>query len=128
MAIDLDGILQNVAKTVVADLGDALDTTITYTRKADETYDITTGGLTTTDTTYADIKAPVEFVVADDEGVESGRAAKVYVSPSTIGNNRPTLQDEVTLTYAGAARVAQIVDIRTLRGKQKYLYILRVVF
>jgi len=128
MAIDLDGILQNVAKTVVADLGDALDTTITYTRKADETYDITTGGLTTTDTTYADIKAPVEFVVADDEGTESGRAAKVYVSPSTIGNNRPTLQDEVTLTYAGAARVAQIVDIRTLRGKQKYLYILRVVF
>ena len=127
MAIDLDGILQNVAKTVVADLGDALDTTITYTRKADETYDITTGGLTTTDTTYAD-KAPVEFVVADDEGTESGRAAKVYVSPSTIGNNRPTLQDEVTLTYAGAARVAQIVDIRTLRGKQKYLYILRVVF
>ena len=128
MAIDLDGILQSVAKTVVADLGDALDTTITYTRKADETYDITTGGLTTTDTTYADIKAPVEFVVADDEGVENGRTAKVYVSPSTIGNNRPTLQDEVVLTYAGAPRVAQIVDIRTLRGKQKYLYILRVVF
>lgn len=128
MAIDLDGILQSVAKTVVADLGDALDTTITYTRKVDETYDVTTGALTTTDTTYANIKAPVEFMVVDDEGVESRRAAKVYVSPSTIGNNRPTLQDEVTLTYAGATRVAQIVDIRTLRGKQKYLYILRVVF
>ena len=128
MAVDLDSLLQDVAKTVIADLGDALDTTITYTRKASETYDIGTGAVTTTDTTYADIKAPVEFVVSDDEGSESGQVAKVYVSPSTIGNNRPTLQDEVTLTYAGATRVAQIVDIRTLRGKQKYLYVLRVTF
>ena len=128
MAIDLDGILQSVAKTVVADLGDALDTTITYTRKVDGTYDVTTGALTTTDTTYADIKAPVEFVVAEEEEGRSERQARVYVSPSTIGNNRPTLQDEVTLTYAGATRVAQIVDIRTLRGKQKYLYVLLVRF
>ena len=128
MAIDLDGILQSVAKTVVADLGDALDTTITYTRKAGGAYDVTTGALTTTDTTYADIKAPVEFVAIEEDQDQSERQAKVYVSPSTIGDNRPTLQDEVTLTYAGATRVAQIVDIRTLRGKQKYLFILEVVF
>ena len=128
MAIDLDGILQSVAKTVVADLGDALDTKITYTRKVDGTYDVTTGALTTTDTTYADIKAPVEFVALEEDQSQSERQAKIYVSPSTIGNNRPTLQDEVILTYAGATRVAQIVDIRTLRGKQKYLYVLLVRF
>lgn len=128
MAIDLDGILQSVAKSVVADLGDALDTTITYTRKTSESYDITTGAVATTDTIYSDIKAPVEFVNSDDEGAESSQAAKIYVSPSTIGNNRPTLQDEVSLTYAGTTRVAHIVDIRTLRGKQKYLYVLRVAF
>lgn len=128
MKVNLDNLLQEIAKTVVADLGDALDTTITYTRKVSGTYDVTTGDLTTTDTTYSDIKAPVEFVVAEEEEGRSERQARIYVSPSTIGNNRPTLQDEVTLTYAGATRVAQIVDIRTLRGKQKYLYVLLVRF
>lgn len=128
MAIDLDGILQSVAKSVIADLGDALDTTITYTRKTAGTYDVAAGSVTTTDTTYADIKAPIEFVAIDEDESRSDRQAKVYVSPSTIGNNRPTLEDEVTLTYAGSTRVAQIVDIRTLRGKQKYLYVLLVRF
>ena len=50
------------------------------------------------------------------------------MSPDQIGGNQPTFQDEVTLKFAGANRESQIVDIRTYRGGQEYLFILEVVF
>ena len=128
MAGALDSLFKNVAKSVVSDLGTALDTTITYTRKTAPTYNVDTGALTTTNTSYSNIKVPVEFVVAEEEEAREQRQAKVYLTPDKIGNNQPTLQDEVILTYAGATRTAQITDIRTYRGGQEYLYILLVRF
>lgn len=128
MAGALDSLFKNVAKSVVSDLGTALDTTITYTRKTAPTYNVDTGALTTTNTSYSSIKVPVEFVVAEEEEAREQRQAKVYLTPDKIGNNQPTLQDEVILTYAGATRTAQITDIRTYRGGQEYLYILLVRF
>ena len=59
MAGALDSLFKDVAKQVVADLGSALDTTITYTRKASPSYNTSTGALTTTDTSYASIKVPI---------------------------------------------------------------------
>ena len=53
MAGTLDTLFKSVAKDVVADLGTALDTTITYTRKASPSYNTSTGALTTTNTTYS---------------------------------------------------------------------------
>ena len=50
MAGALDTAFKAIAKSVVADLGTALDTSITYTRKASPSYDYATGALTTTDT------------------------------------------------------------------------------
>jgi len=67
MAGALDSLFKNAAKAIVADLGSALDTTITYVRKASPSYDYATGGLTTTDTSYSNIKVPVEFVRAEEE-------------------------------------------------------------
>jgi len=128
MAGALDSLFKNVAKSVVSDLGTALDTTITYTRKTAPTYNVDTGALTTTNTSYSNIKVPVEFVVAEEEEAREQRQAKVYLTPDKIGNSQPTLQDEVILTYAGATRTAQITDIRTYRGGQEYLYILLVRF
>ena len=46
----LDALFKDVAKQVVADLGSALNTTITYTRRASPSYNTTPGALTTTDT------------------------------------------------------------------------------
>ena len=56
------------------------------------------------------------------------RQAKLYVTPDLIGDNQPTFQDEVTLTYAGASQTAQIVEIDTKRGGQAYLFTLLVRF
>ena len=128
MAGALDTAFKSLAKQVVADLGSALDTTITYTRKVAGTYNTATGSLATTDTAYADIKVPIEFIKSrEDEGREM-RQAKLYVTPDLIGDNQPTFQDEVTLTYAGANQTAQIVDIDTKRGGQAYLFTLLVRF
>ena len=128
MAGTLDTLFKSVAKTLVADFGTALDTSITYTRKASPSYNYATGALTTTDTSYSNIKVPVEFVVSQEEEGREERQAKLYISPNLIGNNQPTFEDQITLTYAGASRTAQITDIKTYRGGQEYLYILLVRF
>jgi hypothetical protein len=128
MAGALDSLFKSVAKDVVAELGTSLDTTVTYTRKATPTYNTSTGALTTTNTTYSNIKVPIEFVVSEEEEGREQRQARLYITPDLIGNNQPTLGDEVSFTYAGSSRTAQITDIRTYRGGQTYLFILLVRF
>jgi len=127
MAGALDSLFKNVAKQVVADLGKSLDTTITYTRKASASYNLATGAVTTTDTSYS-FDAPIEFIASDEEGGYQENTARLYITPDQIGDNQATLQDEVSLQFAGSARAAKIQDIRTFRGDQEYMYILRVVF
>ena len=127
MAGALDSLFKNVAKQVVADLGKSLDTTITYTRKASASYNVATGAVTTTDASYS-FDAPIEFIASDEEGGYQENTARLYITPDQIGDNQATLQDEVSLQFAGSARAAKIQDIRTFRGDQEYMYILRVVF
>ncbi len=127
MAGALDTLFKNVAKQVVADLGKSFDHTITYTRKASPTYNTSTGALTTTDTAYS-FDVPVEFVDAEEEEGREERKARLYITPDQIGDNQPTFEDTVTLKYAGSNRVAQITDIRTMKGGQEYLYQLLVRF
>ena len=123
----LDSLFKDVAKQVVADLGKSLDTTITYTRKASANYNLATGAVTTTDTSYS-FDAPIEFIASDEEGGYQENTARLYITPDQIGDNQATLQDEVSLQFGGSARAAKIQDIRTFRGDQEYMYILRVVF
>ena len=123
----LDSLFKSVAKSVVADLGKSLDTTVTYTRKASPTYNTSTGALTTTDTSYS-FNAPIEFVRSEEEDEAEKRTAKLYITPDLIGDNQPTFEDSVSIKYAGSNRVAQITDIQTYKGGQEYLFILQVVF
>ena len=123
----LDSLFKNVAKSVVADLGKSLDTTVTYTRKASPTYNTSTGTLTTTDTAYS-FDAPIEFVDSEEEEGREERKARLYITPDQIGDNQPTIEDTVSLKYAGSNRVAQITDIRSYKGGQEYLFILLVRF
>ncbi len=124
----LDTLFKDVAKQVVADLGSALNTTITYTRKVSPSYNTSTGALSTTNTTYSSISVPIEFVRSEEGDDGEKREAKIYVTPNLIGSNQPTLQDEVILSYSGSNRTAQITDIHTYRGGQTYLFVLRVRF
>tara|TARA_Y100000361_G_scaffold49385_1_gene42887 strand:- start:230 stop:613 length:384 start_codon:yes stop_codon:yes gene_type:complete len=127
MAGQLDSLFKNVAKSVVKDLGTSLDTSITYTRKVSATYNVATGAVTSTDTSYS-FKAPVEFIASDEESGYQENTARLYITPNQIGDNQANLQDEISLTFAGSARTARIQDIRTFKGGQEYMYILRVVF
>ena len=123
----LDTLFKNVAKTLVADFGKSLDTTIVYTRKGSASYNVATGAVTTTDVSYS-FDAPVEFVFSDEEGGYQENTARVYITPDLIGDSQANLQDEITLTFDGSTRVAKIQDIRTFRGGQEYLYMIQVVF
>ena len=128
MAGQLDSILKTVAKDIVSTLGNSLDTTITYVRKGFSEYNVDTGEQVTVDTSYSDIKVPVEFIRSEEDLAKEIREAKIYISPDLIGNNQPTFEDEVILSYAGSTRTAQIVNIDTKQGGQVYLFTLLVRF
>jgi hypothetical protein len=127
MAGQLDSLFKDVAKNVVAQLGDSFDHSITYTKKASPSYNTSTGALTTTDTSYS-IKVPISFVRSEEETGQEMRQAKLYITPDQIGDNQADLDDEITLSFGGSNRVAQIVDIDTKKGGQVYLYIIIVRF
>ena len=127
MAGQLDSLFKDVAKSVVAQLGDSFDHSITYTKKASPSYNTSTGVLTTTDTSYS-IKVPISFVRSEEETGQEMRQAKLYITPDQIGDNQADLDDEITLSFGGSNRVAQIVDIDTKKGGQVYLYIIIVRF
>ena len=127
MAGQLDTALKNIAKQVVSQLGDSLDTTIIYTRKASASYNTSTGAVTTSDTSYT-IKVPVEFIQSSEETGFQENIARVFITPDLIGDSQPLLSDEITLTFSGSTRVAKITDVRTLRGGQEYLFRVDVIF
>jgi hypothetical protein len=128
MAGQLDSLLKSVAKDIVATLGSSLDSTITYVKKGFSNYNVDTGEQVTVDTSYSDLKVPVEFIRSEEDLAKEIREAKIYISPDLIGNNQPTFEDEVILTYAGSTRTAQIVNIDTKQGGQIYLFTLLVRF
>ena len=128
MAGQLDSLFKNVAKQIVSDLGTSLDSTISYVKKGTSSYNLDTGEEVSIDTTYSDLKVPVEFVQSTEDDGRERREAKIYISPDLIGDNQPDFQDEVTLTYAGSTRVGQIVNIDTRQGGQTYLFTLLVRF
>ena len=127
MAGQLDTALKNIAKQVVSQLGDSLDTTIIYTRKSSASYNTSTGAVTTSDTSYT-IKVPVEFIQSTEESGYQEKIARIYITPDLIGDSQPLLSDEITLTFSGSTRVAKITDVRTLRGGQEYLFRVDVIF
>ena len=128
MAGQLDSLFKSVAKSVVSQLGDSFDHTISYTKKGVSSYNVDTGEQVTVDTTYSDLKVPISFVRSEEEAGQEMREAKIYLTPDLIGDNQPDLEDEVTLTFAGSNRLAQIVDIDTKKGGQTYLFTLLVRF
>ena len=128
MAGALDTAFKSLAKSVVADLGSALNTPITYSVKTEGSYNVATGKQVEATTTYSDIKVPIEFIKSEQDEERELRQAKLYVTPDLIGDHQPTFRDEVTLSYAGSTHVAQILEIDTKRGGQVYLFTLLVRF
>ena len=128
MAGQLDSLFKSVAKQVVADLGTSFDSIITYVKKGQSSYNIETGQEISVDTTYSDLKAPVEFIESTENNGRERREAKIYITPDLIGDNQPSFEDEVKLTYAGSVRTGQIINIDTKQGGQTYLFILLVRF
>ena len=128
MAGQLDSAFKQIAKQIVSDLGSSLDTTISYTKKGISQYNIETGEEISVDTTFSNIKVPIEFIRSQEETGQEMRQAKLYITPDQIGDNQVNLNDEIKLNFDGADRVVQIVNIDTKKGGQVYLYTVFVRF
>ena len=123
----LDTALKKIAKQVVSQLGNSLDSSIIYTRKGVSSYNVEKGEYITVDTNYT-IKVPIEFVQSTEESGFQENVARLYITPDLIGDNQPLLQDEITLTFSGSTRGAKITSIRTLKGGQEYLFRVDIIF
>ena len=128
MAGVYDTMFKNAAQQAVKQLGEGLDTTITYSVIKNGSYNVETGQQFAATTTYTDIKVPIAFVRAEEDEGRETRRAKLYITPDLIGNNQPNFNDEITMTYAGGTHTAQIIDIDTKAGGQTYLFIVVVRF
>jgi hypothetical protein len=128
MAGQLDSLFKSVAKQVVSDLGTSFDTTVSYIKKGFSSYNVDKGEQISIDTTYSDLKVPIEFINSIEDGSVEIRQAKLYITPDLIGDNQPTLEDEISFSYAGETVTGVITNIDTKRGGQTYLFILLVRF
>ena len=128
MAGQLDSLFKSVAKQIVADLGSSLDTTITYIKKGVSSYNVETGEQISVDTSYSDLKVPIEFIRSTEDDNREIRQAKIYITPDLIGDNQPNFEDEVSFSYAGETVTGIITDIDTKKGGQTYLFTLFVRF
>ena len=128
MAGQLDSLFKNVAKQIVADLGSSFNSTITYVKKGVSSYNIYTGEEISVDTSYSDLKVPIEFIRSTENDNREIRQAKIYITPDLIGNNQPNFEDEVSFSYAGETVTGIITDIDTKKGGQTYLFTLFVRF
>ena len=128
MAGQLDKIIQAATKQVIADLGNAFNSTISFTKKTSGVYNTSTGSYSTTDTVFSNIKVPIEFIRSEEESGQEMREAKIFITPDLIGNNQIDLDDELTLNFAGSSVVAQIVDVKSNQGENVYLFTVLVRF
>ena len=118
----IDKVIQAATKQALGDLGAALNSTITFTKKASGTYNTSTGAYSTTDTSFANLKVPVEFIRSEEDEGKEMRQVKVFITPNLINNNQIDLDDEITLTYSGSTVVAKIYNVKTEQGESVYLY------
>ena len=128
MAGVYDTMFKNAAQQAVKQLGEGLDTTITYSVVTNGSYNVSTGKQFSSKTTYTDINVPMAFVKSEEDVGREKREAKLYITPDLINSHQPSFDDEIILSYGGGTHTAQIVDIDTKRGGQPYLYILLVRF
>ena len=128
MAGQLDSLFKSVAKQIVADLGSSLDTTITYVKKGVSSYNVETGEQISVDTSYSNLKVPIEYIRSSEDDNREIRQAKIYITPDLIGDNQPNFEDEVSFSYAGETVTGIITDIDTKKGGQTYLFTLFVRF
>ena len=128
MAGQLDSLFKSVAKQVVADLGTSFDSTIVYVKKGVSSYNVETGEQISVDTSYSDLKVPIEFIRSTEDDNREIRQAKIYITPDLIGDNQPNFEDEVSFSYSGETVTGIITDIDTKRGGQTYLFTLFVRF
>ena len=128
MAGIYDTMFKDAAKQAVKQLGEGLDTTITYSVVTKGSYNVAKGKQLSSKTTYTDINVPMAFIKSEEDVGRQSRQAKLYITPDLIGDHQPTFEDEITLSYAGSTYVSQITDIDTKRGGQVYLHTISVRF
>tara|TARA_R100001443_G_scaffold110822_1_gene123013 strand:+ start:324 stop:710 length:387 start_codon:yes stop_codon:yes gene_type:complete len=124
----LDTALRAIAKQVVSDFGSELNTTITYSVNSKGSYNVAAGKQMISTTSYTDIKVAIEFIQAEEDKGREIRRARIHVTPDLIGNHQPTFDDEITLSYGGQSKVAQIIDVSTKGGDQVYIHTIEVRF
>ena len=115
----IDDIFGGIPKNLLADFG----RDITYVKTGlPQTYDPTTGGVTSSDTTVT-VKALISSVnITETESLFQSTDIKVIFGADELGTYYPTTADRIRYTQAGDTREAKIIEVVTQRGDDPILH------
>ena len=115
----IDDIFGGIPKDLLAEFG----RDITYVKAGlPQTYDPTTGAVTTTETTVT-VKALISSVnVSESQSLYQATDIKVIFGADELGTYYPLTADRVRYTQAGETREAKIFSVVTQRGDDPILH------
>lgn len=89
---------------------------ITYVKTGTDSYNTTTGTITSTDTTVSTKALLTTVKRRESEGLYQSGDILVYIAASSLPAYQPTIRDRIQYDDLGVTREARIIDITTYRG------------
>lgn len=111
-----------IPASVLADWGQNL----TYIKAGTDTYNTTTGAVTSSDTTVT-VRALINNANPEEfEGFYQTNDIKIILGAAELGNYYPNIRDRIQYTENAVTKVGRIISIKTYRGDSPILHSLLV--
>jgi hypothetical protein len=99
---------------------------LTYIKAGADTYNTTTGTVTSTDTNVP-IRALISNATPEEfEGFYQTNDLKIIIGAAELGNYYPSVRDRIQYTENTATKVGRIISMKTYRGDNPILHTLLV--
>jgi hypothetical protein len=99
---------------------------LTYIKAGTDTYNTTTGTVTSTDTNVP-IRALISNATPEEfEGFYQTNDLKIIIGAAELGNYYPSVRDRIQYTENTATKVGRIISMKTYRGDNPILHTLLV--
>jgi hypothetical protein len=118
------GLIDDTFASIPAPLLNDWGQNLTYIKAGTDTYNTTTGAVTTTDTSIT-VRAlisnanPQEF-----EGFYQTNDLKITIGAAELGNYYPNVRDRIEYLENATTKVARIINVKTYRGESPILHTL----
>jgi hypothetical protein len=118
----IDTTFGSIPASILGDWGQNL----TYIKAGTDTYNTTTGTVTSTDTNIP-VRALISNATPEEfEGFYQTNDIKIIIGAAELGNYYPGVRDRIQYTESSVTKVGRIISIKTYRGDSPILHTLLV--